>query len=175
MKHSILMAGVLAVSLLTTGCQQLLPQRDEPLETTSNQCLADIPSLETNECLLESWVAFGLAAQRGDAVWRENTLVELDGDTARQRLARAVVLSWAERERWKDASELYKADLAAAPSQLQPLLRQWLNGLEGRRALLDEIAAGKSARNKAVQERDALAEKLDALTAIEQSINSRQQ
>ncbi|MDW5377293.1 hypothetical protein R6258_10230 [Halomonas sp. HP20-15] len=175
MKHSILVASLLAVSLLAAGCQQLLPQHDEPLDTAANQCLSEIPSLETNGCLLESWVAFGLAAQRGDVVWRENILAELDGDTARQRLARAVVLSWAERERWKDASEIYKADLAAAPSQLQPLLRQWLNGLEGRRALVDEIAASKSARNRAIQERDALAEKLDALTAIEQSINSRQQ
>jgi len=175
MKHPILMAGVLGVSLVLAGCQQLLSQRDEPLDMTTDQCLSEIPSLETNSCLIESWIAFGLAAQRGDAVWRENTLAELEGNTARQRLARAVVLSWAERERWKDASELYKADLAAAPSELQPLLRQWLNGLEGRRALLDEIAASKSARNKAIQERDALAEKLDALTAIEQSINSRQQ
>ncbi len=175
MKHSIRVASLLAVSLLVAGCQQVLPQRDQPLDTADNPCLSEIPSLEASDCLLESWVDFGLAAQRGDAVWRENTLAELDGESADQRLARAVVLSWAERERWKDASELYKADLAAAPSPLQPLLRQWLNGLEGRRALLDEIAASKSARNRAVEERDTLAEKLDALTAIEQSINSRQQ
>lgn len=175
MKHSILVASLLAVSLVTTGCQQLLSQSDEPLVTVDNQCLSEIPRLEPSDCLLESWVEFGLAAQRGDAAWRENTLAELDGKSADQRLARAVVLSWAERERWKDASELYKAELAAAPSQLQPLLRQWLNGLEGRRALLEEIAANRSARNRAVRERDALAEKLDALTAIEKSINSRQQ
>lgn len=174
MKHSIRVASLLAVSLLA-GCQPLMPQRDEPLDTVDNQCLSEVPNLEANDCLLESWVDFGLAAQRGDAEWRENTLAELDGESANQRLARAVVLSWAERQHWKDASELYKADLAAAPSPLQPLLRQWLNGLEGRRALLDEIAASKGARNQAVQERDALAEKLDALTAIEESINSRQQ
>ncbi len=175
MKYSLLMASLLAVSLLTTGCQQLMPQANEPFDTANNQCLSEIPSLEASDCLLESWVEFGLSAQRGDVVWRENILAELDGESANQRLARAVVLSWAESERWKDASEIYKADLAAAPSQLQPLLRQWLNGLESRRKLLDEIAVSKRAHNKAIQERDALAEKLDALTAIEQSINSRQQ
>lgn len=175
MKHPILVTSLLAVSLLIAGCQQLIPQRDAPLEDTANQCLAEIPNLEASDCLLESWVDFGLAAQRGDAEWREDILAELDEGTARQRLARAVVLSWAERERWEDASELYKADLAAAPSQLQPLLRQWLNALEGRRALVDELATSKRVRNRAAQERDALAEKLDALTAIEQSINSRQQ
>ncbi|WP_136066047.1 hypothetical protein [Modicisalibacter radicis] len=175
MKHSIIVASLLAVSLLAAGCQQLMPQGDAPADMADNRCLSEIPGLEVSDCLLESWVDFGLAAQRGDAEWREGILAELDGESADQRLARAVVLSWGDRERWEDASELYKADLAAAPSQLQPLLRQWLNGLEGRRALLDEIAASKSARNKAVHERDALAEKLDALTAIEQSINSRQQ
>lgn len=174
MKHSIRLASLVAVALLATGCQQLLTPREEPLVSPANQCLSEIPSLEVSDCLLESWIDFGLAAQRGDAVWRENTLAELDGERVDQRLARAVVLSWAPRQRWKEASELYKADLAAAPSELQPLLRQWLNGLEGRRALLDEIAAIRNARNRAIQERDALAKKLDALTAIEKSINSRQ-
>ena len=63
---------------------------------------------------------------------------------------------------------------------LQPLLRYWLNELEGRRSIKGRLeqARGELAegRREALEEENAaLAEKLEALTAIEQSINLRQQ
>lgn len=177
MKHSSLIAGLLVVSLLA-GCQ-VAPQ--EPQDASNNLavvasgCLKEVPSLAPSECLLESWIDFNLAAQRGEPEWRENMLNRLEGDSTKRRLARAVILSWSDDSEWEQASELYKADLASAPSRLQPLLRQWLNSLEARRALAEELAASEASRVALSNERNSLAEKLDALTAIEQSINSRQQ
>lgn len=171
-----LMAGLLAVSLIA-GCQ-LLPDQNTapPIVNDSDQCLETVPSLADSDCLLEAWVDFGLAAQRGDDAWREDILERASGEDKRARLARAVVYTWSDdRSDWEQASELFKADLAAAPSQLQPLLRQWLNGLEVRRDLAGALARSESSRRQLVEERDELAEKLDALTAIEQSINSRDQ
>ncbi|TDX29855.1 hypothetical protein DFO67_10693 [Modicisalibacter xianhensis] len=174
MKALPLLASMLAVSLLA-GCQALDPSASEPFESSSSECLSDIPTLQDNECLLEAWVDFGLAAQRGDADWRQRTLERAEGELANERLARAVVYAWGDRDRWKEASDLFKADLALAPSRLQPLLRQWLNGLEARRELADQVNHSEAARRQATRERDELAQKLDALTEIEQSINLRNQ
>ncbi|KXS38922.1 MULTISPECIES: hypothetical protein [Modicisalibacter] len=174
MKHPVLVAGLLAFTLVASGCQWL-PQRTTAFASDDAQCLSDIPTLEEQACLLDAWVAFGLAAQRGGPEWRRQTLEKVDGDTTRDRLARAVVFSWSGRGDWKAASELYKADLAMAPSRLQPLLRQWLNGLEARRSLVEEIDDSEHQRQALARERDSLAKKLDALTEIEESINSRQQ
>ncbi|MBZ9559468.1 MULTISPECIES: hypothetical protein [Modicisalibacter] len=174
MKHLALGASLLAIALVASGCQWV-PRHAEQDIAEQDQCLTEIPTLEENACMLAAWVDFGLAAQRGDSEWRQRILEEADGLAPRQRLARAVVLSWAGRDHWKDASELYKADLALAPSSLQPLLRQWLNGLEARRALAGELADSERSRRQVSRERDSLAKKLDALTAIEESINSRQQ
>lgn len=174
MKHLALGASLLAIALVSSGCQWV-PQRMERNVAEQDQCLTEIPTLEETDCMLAAWVDFGLAAQRGDSEWRRHILEEADGLAPRQRLARAVVLSWAGRDHWKDASELFKADLALAPSSLQPLLRQWLNGLEARRALVDELADSEKARKQVSRERDSLVKKLDALTEIEESINSRQQ
>ncbi len=173
MKRLSLMAGLLAASLLA-GCQWMPPRDDGPSVATSD-CLSDVPSLLPSDCRLAAWVDFGLAAQRGDTEWREQMLARLDGETTQHRLTRAVVLSWADESRWERASDLFKADLSAAPSELQPLLRQWLNGLEARRALAAELDESKASRIRLSRERNSLAEKLDALTAIEESINSRQQ
>ena len=169
-----LMASLLAVSLLV-GCQGLNQSVSDPFDTASSDCLSEIPSMQDNECLLEAWVDFGLAAQRGDDAWRERTLERAEGELASERLVRAVVYAWGDRDRWDDASELFKADLALAPSRLQPLLRQWLNGLEARRALADKADQSAAAQRQAARERDELAQKLDALTEIEQSINLRNQ
>lgn len=175
MKHSSIMASLLAVSLLA-GCQ-LMPENigGSSSAVASSGCLEDVPSLAPSECLLEAWIDFSLAAQRGDAEWRAETLERLEGDSTEQRLARAVVLTWADESEWERASNLYKADLSLAPSRLQPLLRQWLNGLEARRALAAELDESEDSRRRLARERNSLAEKLDALTAIEKSINSRQQ
>lgn len=166
-------AGLLATSLLV-GCQLPAEQNPAPpVVAAAPQCLESVPRLEDNECLLDAWVDFGLAAQRGDDAWRADILERAAGEAKHARLARAVVYAWGDPGDWERASELFKADLSAAPSQLQPLLRQWLNGLEARRKLARELAESESSRRQLVTERDELAEKLDALTAIEQSINSR--
>lgn len=173
MKPFSVMAGLLAASLLV-GCQ-LPPEQNPtpPAVETGLQCVEAIPSLEYSDCLLDAWVAFGLAAQRGGDAWRADILERASGEARHARLARAVVYAWGGPSDWEQASELFKADLAAAPSQLQPLLRQWLNGVEARRKLARELASSESSRRQLAKERDELAEKLDALTAIEQSINSR--
>ncbi|MEC9482141.1 MAG: hypothetical protein UMU75_02295 [Halomonas sp.] len=172
MKRAFLAAGVLATSLLA-GCEGLSRQGYHPVESETTYCLSTIPSLEESECLVDAWVEFGLAAQRGDAAWRERILAQADGEETNERLARAVVYSWADQAQWAKASELYKADLAFAPSRLQPLLRQWLNGLEARRELAQQAAKSETSRRQAIRERDELAQKLEALTEIEQSINLR--
>lgn len=174
MKQSSLIASLLAVSLLA-GCKALPGNAGENPSVAASGCLGEVPHLAPSECLLESWIDFNLAAQRGEAEWRESTLSRLEGDSTEQRLARAVVLSWSDDSEWEQASDLYKADLASAPSRLQPLLRQWLNSLEARRALAAALADSEASRVALAHERNSLAEKLDALTAIEQSINSRQQ
>lgn len=174
MKQSSLIASLLAVSLLA-GCQALPGNAGENPKVAASGCLKEVPGFAPSECLLESWIDFNLAAQRGEAEWRESMLDRLEGDSTKKRLARAVVLSWSDDSEWEQASNLYKADLASAPSRLQPLLRQWLNSLEARRALAEELADSEASRAALANERNSLAEKLDALTAIEQSINSRQQ
>ncbi len=73
-------------------------------------------------------------------------LTRLEGESASRRLARAVALSWGSQGQWERASELYKADLSAAPVTLQPLLRYWLNELEGRRARAGRLNAAESAQ-----------------------------
>ncbi|MBZ5877146.1 hypothetical protein [Chromohalobacter israelensis] len=165
----------LCASSLLTGCQWLAQQPPPPPEPPVTSCDGDIPQLADNVCLVDDWVAFGLAAQRGDSEWRQTMLTRLNGDMPHLKLARATVLAWGERDEWERASELYKAEISAAPSRLQPLLQQWLNELERRRDLVAELAKSESRRQALARERDELAEKLDALTAIEQSINSRHQ
>ncbi|MDY7117662.1 hypothetical protein RAN53_15040 [Halomonas sp. SSL-5] len=183
-----LLAGMLAVWL--AGCE-LLPQA--PFELPSSRtpsgaaasasgCHAERPSFADDDCLLPEWVAFGLASQRGDRAWREAMLTRLEGTSAERRLARAVALSWGSQGQWDRASELYKADLSAAPVSLQPLLRYWLNELERRRGMAGRLSAAQSAqaqseaRSAALDEEKAeLEKKLEALTAIERSINLRQQ
>ncbi|TDO04311.1 MULTISPECIES: hypothetical protein [Halomonas] len=172
------------------GCQYL-PER-LPLPDASSSlpgdaegsaaCHAELPDFANASCLLDDWVAFGLASQRGDREWRQATLARLQGDAKERRLARAVLLGWGNAQQWRRASELYKADLHAAPARLQPLLRYWLNELEGRRRLAGQLAESRHEHHAAVEENarlsaqlEAMAEKLDQLTAIEQSINLRQQ
>ncbi|SEL12020.1 hypothetical protein [Halomonas daqiaonensis] len=179
----------LATALLA-GCQYLPEQLQLPSGPSSQQspsngsslCQAELPDFDNESCLLHDWVAFGLASQRGDQAWREATLTRLEGESNERRLARAVLLAWGNRLQWNLASELYKADLHAAPADLQPLVRYWLNELEGRRRRAGQLAESRIEREAAVEENaalteelEALAEKLEQLTAIEQSINLRQQ
>lgn len=135
----------------------------------------DLPDFAGEDCLLDEWVAFALQAQRGNGDWRRSTLVQLEGTRHDRRLARAILLSWGDESDWEHASDLFKADLPTAPSRLQPLLRQWLNGLEERRDLIDERDKSESARRKLSADNAQLSKKLEALTAIEESINSRRQ
>ena len=162
-----------------TGCQwlpaQLSGQPREPAVEEHAGCYAEIPDFGEPACLLEEWVALGLASQRGDREWRDVTLMRVSGDSHDQRLARAVVMAWGNEREWTQASELFKADLHTAPSRLQPLLRYWLNELEGRRALGQRLEESRRERLAVEEEKAALDEKLDALTDIERNINSRQQ
>ncbi|MCK0768837.1 hypothetical protein [Chromohalobacter canadensis] len=171
MNIRMLLVALCAGSLLT-GCQWMTQETSAPAAPVTS-CNDDIPKLADNVCLVDDWIDFGLASQRGDSEWRDTMLTRLQGDMPHLKLARAVVLAWGERDGWEQASELYKADISAAPSRLQPLLRQWLNELEARRDLASDLAKSESRRQALGRERDDLAEKLDALTAIEQSINSR--
>ncbi|MDR9441031.1 MAG: hypothetical protein RI841_16245 [Halomonas sp.] len=172
------------------GCQYLpeqlqSPSAPSPIQSSSSGsvfCHAELPDFDNVPCLLDDWVAFGLASQRGDRVWREATLTRLGGERSERRLARAVLLAWGDEQQWDRAAALYKADLHGAPAELQPLLRYWLNELEGRRRLAGQLAESRSGHEAAVEEREALAEELEAmaekleqLTEIEQSINLRQQ
>lgn len=172
------------------GCQYLPEQLQSPSGPSPLQnpsigsafCHAELPDFDNAPCLLDDWVAFGLASQRGDRVWREATLTRLGGDSTERRLARAVLLAWGDQRQWDRAAELYKADLHGAPPELQPLLRYWLNELEGRRRLAGQLAESRGERDAAMEENEALteeieamAEKLEQLAAIEQSINLRQQ
>lgn len=178
-----------ATVLWLAGCE-LLPESpfDQPTGRTTSgvaavgNCQAEVPSFADEACLLYDWVAFGLTSQRGDRAWRDPMLTRLQGNAVERRLARAVALAWGSERQWDQAAELFKADLAAAPAELQPLLRYWLNELEGRRAMAGRLEsaqgelAGTEQRRAALEEENAaLAEKLEALTAIEQSINLRQQ
>ncbi|EPC02781.1 hypothetical protein L861_23495 [Litchfieldella anticariensis FP35 = DSM 16096] len=168
--------GLLAMVLLT-GCQGFPPTpytagQEEGEETTCDEA---IPTLKESHCLLDAWVDFGLASQRGDREWRESTLERLQREDSRSRLARAVALSWGTESQWDQAAEILRADLHTAPSDLQPLLSYWLNELEGRRAMGEKIAGSEAERQALAAENKELADKLEALTAIEQSINLRQQ
>ncbi|MFG6159159.1 hypothetical protein ACGTNG_10145 [Halomonas sp. 1390] len=178
-------------TLWLTGCQYmpapLAPHSPGVAMPNASQgtpsCTDALPDFDDDQCLLPEWVAFGLASQRGDRAWREGTLASLAGETKERRLARAVLLSWGgSGQQWNRASELYKADLASAPTELQPLLRYWLNELEGRRRLSGQLAEQRSANESIAEEKaalseeiEAMAEKLEQLTAIEQNINLRQQ
>ncbi|WP_251977138.1 hypothetical protein [Salinicola avicenniae] len=171
----------LSAALTLAGCQSLAGSPSAP-----HGC-GDIPSFADNVCLLDSWVAFGLEAQRGDDAWRRDTLAEASGPRPSQKAARAVVLSWDGPSEWRQASDLYKATLSSAPPRLQPLLQQWLNDLEERRQLhaqqdagarrqggsRDETQALKRENEALKQQLEEMSNKLDALTDIERTINSR--
>ncbi|MBB3190738.1 hypothetical protein [Halomonas cerina] len=144
-------------------------------QAASPACVSEMPDFDDEACLLHDWVAFGLASQRGDHAWREGMLGLFEGAAAEQRLARAVLLAWGGEAQWDRASVLLKADLHAAPPALQPLLRYWLNEVEGRRALAGRLAESRRALATLKTDNKALAEKLDALTDIERNINLRQQ
>ncbi|MGM0702996.1 MAG: hypothetical protein ACQEUG_11435 [Pseudomonadota bacterium] len=171
--------GLCLVALWLGGCQWIPEQpfgtaEPETVDETA-ACYAEVPDFAESACLLPEWIAFGLASQRGDGEWRDGMLERLAGETARRRLARAVVLGWGSERQWDRAAELYKADLHAAPADLQPLLRYWLNELEGRRAMAGRLERSREELAALEAENAELAEKLDALTAIERNINLRQQ
>lgn len=173
------LAGLALLGL--AGCQwipeSLSPQATSPaaVKAAPPACVSETPGFEDTACLLNDWVAFGLASQRGDRAWREGMLGLFEGEAAEQRLARAVLLAWGSKAQWDRASALFKADLHAAPARLQPLLRYWLNEVEGRRALADRLAESHRSYATLKADNQALAEKLDALADIERNINLRQQ
>ena len=72
------------------GCQYLPEQLQSssgpsPIQSPtagSAFCHAELPDFDNLPCLLDDWIAFGLASQRGDRVWREATLTRLGGDVS---------------------------------------------------------------------------------------------
>ncbi|MCM2971953.1 hypothetical protein [Larsenimonas suaedae] len=171
MKHTKLLAGM-ALAALLSGCQMM--STDAPVSSGNANCFYyGPPVLVEGECLLPNWVSFGLKAQREDSDWRRDMLKQTADDTAQDRLARAVVLSWSGKDQWKQAAELYKRDISGAPSALQPLLRYWLNDLEARRSLVTNVSSNDQQVQRLRRENAELTKKLDALTAIEESMNAR--
>ncbi|WP_043528240.1 hypothetical protein [Litchfieldella xinjiangensis] len=167
--------SLLAATLLA-GCE-LLPPTEETTgleEPEAITCDERIPTLQESDCLVEAWIDYALASQRGDREWRDDTLGRTERENSRYRLARAVALAWGTEREWALASELLSEDLHAAPSDLQPLLRYWLNEVEGRRAMAQRVVRVEAQRSQLMQENEELARKLEALTAIEQNINLRQ-
>ncbi|GHC23783.1 hypothetical protein [Aidingimonas halophila] len=177
MQYRVLLLTLAAVSL--AGCEgfPLNLEEEKPAQEVAvpAHCDGEIPTLDDNDCLVDSWIEFGLAAQRSDSEWRDEQLDKLDEESPRDRLARATVLAWGSEQQWDAASELLQEDLHAAPGDLQPLLRYWLNELEGRRSLHERLQSSEASRNQLANENEELTEKLDALTAIERSMNLRQQ
>ena len=178
--------GVGSLALLLSGCE-LLPHQGaaepEPQALTTAGCDTAEPTFELDACLLHGWVAYGLESQRGDGEWRRQALAALDTaaasdsidgtSDAEQALVRAVALAWGTERQWREASELYQAHTHAAPADLQPLLRYWRNELEGRRALASQNSNARAQLASLQSENAELAEKLEALTAIEQNMNLR--
>lgn len=174
-----LLACLAIVSM--TGCQwvPMTQATDEGVHAPA--CFGDVPDFSLDDCLLDDWIAFGLASQQGDSAWRGEMGEKVDAQQADQRLAQAILLSWGNESEQSQASSLLRADLATAPPRLQPLLSYWLNELEQRREITARLAAARSARNAVDEENrvlnskiEAQDKKLEALTDIERNINSRQ-
>jgi hypothetical protein len=178
--RKVVVAGGLAA--LLSGCE-LLPEHaalgtepQEPAEAA--ECTAE-PIFTDEACLLPNWVAFGLTSQRGDGEWRRQTLDDIavaqGRSEAERELARAVAMAWGSEREWREAATIYQEYTAAAPEGLQPLLRYWRNELEGRRALAGNRDNARGQLANLQRENAELSEKLEALTAIEQNMNLRQQ
>lgn len=184
-----LLACVLAVIL--AGCQWL-PLTAEPAGSQGLACPGGVPDFTPDACLLDDWIAFGLASQQADEAWRSATLAQL-GEAAEtqhpaQRLATASVLAWGDEPQRRQASSLLHADLDVAPKPLQPLLDYWLGELEQRRAMYARLSE-EERKSRALARRnhqlktdvdtldsrvDALQTKIQTLTDIERNIDSRQ-
>ncbi|QJQ95149.1 MULTISPECIES: hypothetical protein [Halomonadaceae] len=171
------MLSPLLIAVALVGCEMMPTAHIEAPNANSElptECNEEIPTLVESTCLVDAWVAFGLASQRGNREWRDEMLERVDSPTAQARLNRAVLLAWGTERQWNQAAELLREDIHAAPSDLQPLLRYWLNEVEGRRGMSERLERSESQRRAASEENAALSEKLEALTDIEQSINLRQ-
>lgn len=179
MNLRILLVCLIAISI--AGCQ-LLPMTDGGSKASYHQgCFDEIPDLSQNSCLLDDWIAFGLASQQGDSKWRDEMREKVDAEQVDQRLAQAILLAWGNESEQSQASSLLRADLAMAPPRLQTLLSYWLNELEQRREITARLAEARSTRHVLnAQKRtlntklEALDRKLEALTDIERNINARQ-
>lgn len=176
-RTTLVLFGMMAL----VGCQSL---SGEPRQYGCG----DIPTYADNVCLVDSWVAFGLEAQRGDDEWRDEVLERVGQSRMDQKAVRAVVLSWDGPGQWAQASSFYKAAIGSAPPRLQPLLQQWLNELEERRQLYalrgssggsrvnvgsNDTQALKQENEKLKQQLKEMSDKLEALTDIERTINAR--
>lgn len=187
MKHTLMAGGALLATMLLGGCAML---GDRVPGAAEDGCITrGIPTMVDDECLLPTWVAFGRTAQTGTQQWRDEVLQYMDGDTPRGGLARAVVFSQEDATNWPEGIALFKRYTPQAPESIQPLLEQWQRDLERRAELQSRLQTrldaqhnrstqGNSRQRQQIQsleqENAELKKKLDALTAIEESMNARQ-
>lgn len=187
MKHNLIAGSLLTATMLLSGCAML---GDRVPGAAEEGCITrGIPTMVDDECLLPTWVAFGRAAQTGTQQWRDEVLQYMGSDTPRGGLARAVVFSQEEAEHWPTGLALFRRYTAQAPESIQPLLQQWQRDLERRIDLQSRLQSrldaqhnrstqGNSRQRQQIQvleqENVELKKKLDALTAIEESMNARQ-
>ncbi|WP_438764161.1 hypothetical protein [Kushneria sp. TE3] len=187
MKHNLMAGSVLLATMLLGGCAMW---GDRVPGAAEEGCITrGIPTMVDDECLLPTWVAFGRTAQTGTQQWRDEVLQYMDDDTPRSGLARAVVFSQEDAEHWPTGLALFKRYTPQAPESIQPLLEQWQRDLERRTELQSGLQSRLDAQHnrshqgnsrqrqqiQSLQQQNAeLKKKLDALTAIEESMNARQ-
>lgn len=178
--------GLLVVSLWLGGCAMLGARVPGAAE---EGCITrGIPTVVDDECLLPTWASFGRTAQTQGQAWREDVLQYMQDDSLRAGLVRAVLLARQGPAEWGQSVTLFERYTPRAPAAIQPLLQQWRHEVELRLALqsrLDEqqnlarqgssLSEEQRSRIQALEQQNAeLARKLDALTAIEESMNQRQ-
>ena len=186
MKHNLIAGSLLMATMLLGGCAMM----DDRVSGASEECITrGIPTMVDDECLLPTWVAFGRSAQTGTQQWRDEVLQYMSSDTPRGGLARAVVFSQDDAEHWPKGLALFKRYTSEAPESIRPLLQQWQRDLERRIEIQSRLQTrldaqhnrstqGSSRQRQQIQsleqENAELKKKLDALTAIEESMNARQ-
>lgn len=187
-RHTHGRAGFLALTLtfLLGGCSVL---SERVPGTAEEGCITrGIPTVIDDECLLPTWVDFGRTAQVRGQAWRDEVLQHMQDDSLRAGLVRAVVLSRQTPAEWGQSVTLFERYTPQAPASIKPLLQQWRHEIELRLALqsqLDEqqnlsrqgdsLSDEQRSRIQALEQQNAeMKKKLDALTAIEESMSQRQ-
>lgn len=185
-RHTTRRTGLLALALFLGGCS-VLGER-VPGAAEEGCITRGIPTVVDDECLLPTWVSFGRTAQTRGQSWRDDVLQYMQDDGLRAGLVRAVLLARQGPAEWGQSVTLFERYIPRAPASIQPLLQQWRHEIELRLALqsrLDEqqdlsrqgssLSDEQRSLIQALEQQNAeLKKKLDALKAIEESMNQRQ-